>query len=70
MGELKHYECPKCGYTTPVLHFGCGFRDYYEVYICKACQTIQSLSLIHIFTLRGYAHRPYLAIYLLSGSIS
>lgn len=42
MGELKQYECPKCGYTTPVLHFGCGFRDYYEVYICKACQTIQS----------------------------
>ena len=42
MGEVKQYECPKCGYTTPVLHFGCGFRDYYEVYICKACQTIQS----------------------------
>ena len=42
MGEVKQYECPKCGYTTPVLHFGCGFRDYYEGYICKACQTIQS----------------------------
>lgn len=43
MGRIKQYECPKCGYTTPVLHFGCGFRAHYEVYICKKCRIIQSI---------------------------
>lgn len=43
MGEIKQYECPKCGYKTPKLMFGCGFEDFYEVYSCKKCHIIQSI---------------------------
>lgn len=43
MGEIKQYECPKCGYKTPKLMFGCGFEDFYDVYICKKCHIIQSI---------------------------
>lgn len=47
MGEIKQYECPKCGYKPPILHFGCGFHLSYEVYVCRVCKTLQS-SLCHI----------------------
>ena len=47
MGIAKQYECPKCGYKPPILHFGCGFHLSYEVYVCKVCKTLQS-SLCHI----------------------
>lgn len=40
MGKIKQYECPKCGYKPPILHFGCGFHLSYEVYVCRECQTI------------------------------
>ena len=47
MGIAKQYECPKCGYKPPILHFGCGFYLSYEVYVCRVCKTLQS-SLCHI----------------------
>lgn len=47
MGIMQQYECPKCGYKPPILHFGCGFHLSYKVYVCRICKVVQS-SVYHI----------------------
>jgi len=47
MGIMQQYECPKCGYKPPILHFGCGFHLSYKVYVCMICKVVQS-SVYHI----------------------
>ena len=44
---MQQYECPKCGYKPPILHFGCGFHLSYKVYVCMICKVVQS-SVYHI----------------------